>query len=414
MSESALVGIGSEKPAASNGTRTAGFPQALILLLASCLGVLGAVLLTPVLPKMEDAFAGTAGAGILVPVVVTIPGLMIGLLSLVAGSVVDRVGRKRLLVWALAAYAVVGTAPLWLDSLPLIVVSRALVGVCEAAIMTCCTTLIADYFDGARRDKYLGLQVVFTNVASIVFFGLGGALGDSGWRTPFWLYAMSLLLVVLAAVFIWQPRAANDRPAVLAPVPWRTLRMPSVVTLIGGMVFYTPIVELSYVLDDIGVESTATIGQVSAGTGVATAIGGFLFGRVSRSGPRTLLPIGFTLAGVGLVVMALGSGIAMVTVGAVVACGGTGLLLPTMLTWAINSLDYAERGRGTGLWTAAFNIGNFFCPLAVLGLSALLGGLSGAIVAVGVVSLATAGTVRALLGRPGTRPAPALTAEPND
>ena len=43
--------------------------------------------------------------------------------------------------------------------------------------MTCCTTLLADYFHGSQRDKYFGLQVVFTTVAATVFFGVGGALG---------------------------------------------------------------------------------------------------------------------------------------------------------------------------------------------------------------------------------------------
>jgi hypothetical protein len=214
----------------------------------------------------------------------------------------------------------------------------------------------------APSPPYLGLQVVFTNISAILFFGLGGALGNAGWRTPFWLYSVSLVLAVLVAVLIRQPRPREGQSATLPPIPWRTLRVPCSVTLVGGVVFYTPIVELSYILDDIGVESTATIGQVAAVAGVATAVGGFLFGRVSRHGPRILLPIGFGLAGTGLVVTALGSVVAVVAVGAVIASAGTGLLLPTMLTWAISSLGFEERGRGTGLWTAAFSIGQFFCP----------------------------------------------------
>ena len=39
--------------------RPAGRAQALVLLLSSCLAVLGAVLLAPVLPRIQDAFAGT-------------------------------------------------------------------------------------------------------------------------------------------------------------------------------------------------------------------------------------------------------------------------------------------------------------------------------------------------------------------
>ena len=78
--------------------RPAGRAQALVLLFASCLAVLGAVLLAPVLPRVQDAFAGTPGVETLTPVVLTAPALVIGLTAMVAGRIVDRVGRKRLLV----------------------------------------------------------------------------------------------------------------------------------------------------------------------------------------------------------------------------------------------------------------------------------------------------------------------------
>ena len=155
----------------------------------------------------------------------TAPALVIGLTATFAGRIVDRLGRKRLLVGALVVYAFVGTAPLWLPSLQLIVVSRVLVGLTEAAIMTCCTTLLADYFHGSQRERYFGLQVVFTTVAATIFFGVGGALGAQNWRTPFWLYAVSLPLAVAAARCVWQPapRAqAAARTEKLPPLPWRT------------------------------------------------------------------------------------------------------------------------------------------------------------------------------------------------
>src|SRR5215211_7309504 len=166
--------------------RPAGLPQALVLLLSSCLSVLGAVLLAPVLPRIQDAFAETPGVEALTPIVLTAPALVIGLTAMIAGRIVDRVGRKRLLVGALVVYAVVGTAPLWLPSLQLIVASRVLLGLTEAAIMTCCTTLLADYFHGPLRERYFGLQVVFTTVAATIFFGVGGALGEQNCRAPPW------------------------------------------------------------------------------------------------------------------------------------------------------------------------------------------------------------------------------------
>jgi MFS family permease len=373
--------------------RTAGTAQAVVLLLASCLAVLGAVLLAPVLPRIQDAFAGTPGVTTLTPMVLTVPALVIGLTATFAGRVVDRLGRKRLLVGALVVYAVVGTAPLWLPSLPLVVASRVLVGITEAAIMTCCTTLLADYFHGPKRERYFGLQTVYTTVAATVFFAVGGLLGSWGWRTPFWLYAISLPLAFVAARVIWQPPQHHTREK-LPPLPRRDLLAPVGVTLIGGLVFYVLIVELSYVLDGIGVTSTATIGLASAVGSLATAVAAYLFPRVSRLGPAVTVPAAFALSGIGILGLALAQSVPVAVLGAVVAGLGNGLMLPALLTWALGNLTFAQRGRGTGIWTSAMFIGQFVCPLAILALADATTGLPTALLVVAVAALVVALAVR--------------------
>jgi MFS family permease len=370
--------------------RPAGRAQALVLLLSSCLGVLGAVLLAPVLPAIQDAFAGTPGVEALAPIVLTAPALVIGLTAPFAGRIVDRLGRKRLLVGALVVYAFVGTAPEWLPSLQLIVASRVLVGLTEAAIMTCCTTLLADYFSGATRERYFGLQVIFTTVAATVFFGLGGALGSHSWRTPFWLYVVSLPLAAAAARWVWQPAVRHTGGAKLPPLPWRRLAGPVGTSLVGGVVFYVLIVELSFKLDSIGVHATGTIGAVSAVSSLGTAVGAFVFGRVAGRGPRVTVPLAFALSGVGLVALGLVSSLPLVVVTAVVAGLGNGLLLPALLSWAVGGLAFEQRGRGTGFWTAALFLGEFVCPLVVNALHSGSGSLGTAIAVLGGVSVVAA------------------------
>jgi MFS family permease len=369
--------------------RSAGLPQLVLLLAASCLSVLGAVLIAPVLPQIAQEFAGTAGVEVLVPIVLTAPSLVIGLTAPFTGFIADKIDRKRLLLIALTLYAVVGTAPLYLGSLQAIIVSRVLLGVCEAAIMTCCTTLIGDYWSGARRSKYLGLQTLVASISATVFLALGGALGAAGWRAPFWLYVIPLLLVLPMARLIWQPAGHAVGAAMhrhLEPVPWRQLAAPCLVTLFGGVVFYALLVELSFVLTGVGVTSTATIGGISAIMSLATAIGAATFARLSRHTPRTLLPIEFGLSALGLVLVFSTSALPVITIGAALTGFGTGLLLPTLLTWAVNRLRFEQRGRGTGLWTGILFIGQFFSPILLAAIGAAVGGLQPALGVLGVVT----------------------------
>jgi MFS family permease len=354
----------------------------------SCLPVLGAVLIAPVLPKMQDHFDSVPGAKTLVPVVLTVPALALALLAPFAGVIVDRLGRRRLLVVATVLYALFGTAPLWLDSLGAIVASRVLVGITEAAIMTCCTTLIGDYYTGRVRDRYLALQTMCASASATAFFVIGGAAGSAGWRAPFWIYAVGLLLAPLMATALPRRRqdAASEELATGSrPFPVRRLAGVCALTVFGAMVFYTVPVETAYLLDDLGITSTGVIGLATALASAATVAGSIAFTKLPGT-PASRLPVVFALCGTGFVVMALASGPVLLIAGAVLNCLGTGVLLPSLLTVAMSGLEYADRGRGTGLWTAAFFFGEFVCPLILIGLESVVGSLA---TAVGVLGLAS-------------------------
>jgi MFS family permease len=377
----------SRRPASS---REAGKAQAALLVAGSCMPVLGAVLLAPVLPTLNQVFADTPGVAILVPLVLTIPALFVALFSPLAGYVADRMGRKQLLIYAMLAYALFGTAPLWLESLESIAVSRIGVGIAEAAIMTCCTTLITDYYAGQQRNKYLGLQTMVSALAATAFFALGGALGSISWRTPFWLYAVSAVLVVPMIFNLWEPaksQGAANLPgaAVLKqPVPWRRIGAPAAVTLFGGIVFYALIVHLPYVITGLGVQDAALIGGAAAIASLATAAGAISFRFLAKSGTRKLLAGAFGLAAVGLCVVSVAGSVPVAVLGAVIASAGTGVLLPTLLTWAVNGLEFSQRGRGTGIWTGTLFIGQFLTPIVLGATAAALGNLALALGALGV------------------------------
>lgn len=374
--------------ARTSGPREAGLAQLILLLAASCMPILGSVLIAPVLPQMARAFSDVPAVGVLVPVVLTVPALVIGLTAPFAGALVDKVDRKRVLLVAMVGYSIVGTAPLYLDTLEAIIASRVLLGLFEAAIMTCCTTLIGDYWSGLRRARYLGLQVLTTTCAATVFLLAGGLLGAWGWRAPFWLYLVAVLLVLPMAVLLWQPQRSESEGTVR--LPWRQLLGPCAVTLFGGVVFYALIVHLAYVLEGTGVTSSGTVGMISAVMSLATAIGAWLFTRVSALTPRVLVPIEFGLAALGLGIVFAATSVPFIVIGAVVTGFGTGMLLPTLVVWAVHRLSFEQRGRGTGLWTGALFIGQFACPLVITGLGAAGADLGSALGLLGAASAAMA------------------------
>lgn len=352
--------------------RQAGLPQSLLLLLGSCLPVLGAVLLAPVLPRMQTHFADTPGVAVLVPVALTLPALVIALVAPFAGILADRIGRKPLLLVSMLLYSVFGTLPLWLESLPAIVLSRAGIGLAEAAIMTCCTTLMGDYYNGARRERLFALQMVVTSLAAAVFIGVGGLLGEGGWRTPFSLYAVGLFLLPLMALWLWEPKngvVASPLRSTM-PMPWRRLLpLLGLALLAGSSLFIVP-VQAGYLLNLLGVEEPQQIGMTMGGNQLGVVLGALSFRLIGRMRPSTLLLLAFALAGGGGLLMASAASHTTVWAAVFINGLGIGLMLPTLITHIMGLVGFSQRGRASGLFTAAIFAGEFISPLAVLALTA--------------------------------------------
>jgi MFS family permease len=132
---------------------------------------------------------------------------------------------------------------------------------------------------------------------------------------------------------------------------------------------------------------------------LATAIAAGSFAKLSGRTPRELLPIAFGLSAAGFLVIWSSGSVAVITVGAVITGAGTGLLLPVLVTWATNGLTFAERGRGTGLWTGTLFVGQFLSPVLIMGLAGAVGGLRPALGVLGIVAALLAVASLALVPR---------------
>lgn len=368
--------------------------EGLVLMLGSSLTIMGAVMVAPILPKLGAEFGPLEPrADLLVPLAVTGPALAIALCAPLAGWLADRVGRKALLVIATLLYAVLGAIPALLDNLPAIVGVRLVFGAAEAAVMTCCATLIADYWHGEERLRYINRQVVTIGLVGSLFFVVGGALGEHSWRLPFLLYLLPLLLVPVMIKVLWEPAAT--RRLVEAPEQGRVAMLPLVVgylLILSGMVlsFVVPI-QAPILLVSLGVTSSTMIG-LSAGLALlATLVGSLawplLRRRVGIAGCNALL---LSLLGLGLWLLMRGQSYNAVLVAVLIHGVGAGLLVPNAMAPVMNALNAKNRGRGLGGFTAFLYFGQFVSPLVVAVLSVYSGDLRHAIQWLAFASFASA------------------------
>lgn len=353
----------------------------IVVLAAAVMPIMAIISLVPVLPLLMREFASVPGSEFLVPMALTVPALCVALFSPLAGWLSDRFGRKKLLVAALILYAAFGVIPWFLTSLFQIIGARVALGIVEAIIMTVATALIGDYYEGERRERWIALQIAVGSLAAIALIAIGGGLGEAfGSRGPFLLYLLALPIALAVALVLFEPNIRSNRsqgPKVGFPY---VAMLPLVAITLGvGMIFYTVIVQLGAILELSGPVSPGVIGVVGAIANLGVSAGSFIFNQLKKKTGPILLALGLGLAAFGYFGAGISSELAMIGAFVVLACIGSGILLPNMLTWTMGRLPAEMRGSGMGLWTGSFFLGQFLAPLAAAATITATDGLANAL-----------------------------------
>ncbi len=367
--------------------------QAHLLLVIACLPILGMLVIAPVLPEMQRAFAGVPGVAYLVPLVLTAPALMIVIVSPLSGRIAGLLGRRNALIGALILYLVFATAPLWLTTLPAILISRLGVGIAEAILMTVSTMLLGDYFEADRRDRYLAYQVIYTSVSAVIFLIIGGMLGEAGWRTPFTAYFAALAILPATIFFIWEPIGAaltSSRAKRPASVPWRAILPICAITFFAGGCMNLVSVDLGYLIEAAGVTATTVKGVGAAVNSGGIAIGAALYSVVATRPRNAHLAAAFVVSATGFLLLALASSLSGIIAGGAVAGLASGFYLAWLLAAVNRPLSFETRGSGVGLWMTAYFFATIFAPLSVVALGGLIGGIRNAMLVFAGLMLALA------------------------
>ena len=145
---------------ASAAPKRAGAWQAIGLLVALQIPIVPIISLAPNLPLLFRHFADVPHRELLVPLIMTIPSMGIVLLGPLFGALADRLGRRRLLLIALALFGTAGLFPVFLEDIHAILGAQVAVGAGSAIIMTTANALLGDLFLPTDRNKWLGVQSI--------------------------------------------------------------------------------------------------------------------------------------------------------------------------------------------------------------------------------------------------------------
>jgi MFS family permease len=343
-------------------------------LIGSTLTVMAGAIVAPALPQISKEFSHLPNAELLSKLVLTLPALFMGVLAPIAGYIIDKSGRKKVLLFSLVGYAIAGTSGLYLDSMILILVGRALLGVSVGAMITAIITLIGDYFEGESRSRFVGLQAAFAGMGGLVFISSGGVLADIHWRMPFLIYIFSLVVWVMALISIYEPEmnsktdnanlnqnTKNTKKGTLTIVAWIYL-----IAFFSMIVFYMIPVQMPFMLTAMEGVTNTKVGFAIAFINVASVSTSVNYARFRKklSFP-TIMALVYLLVFIGYLIISQASSYLMMIMGIIVCGFGFGLMMPNINLWLISVAPAHLRGRMVGYLNTAVFTGMFFSPIAL-------------------------------------------------
>ena len=339
------------------------------LLFVSTLTIMSGATISASLPGIAARFADVENVALLSRLVLTLPAVCIALFSPAAGFFVDRFGRKPLLTVSLALFSVAGASGLFLDTLPGLLVGRAVLGLAVGGIMTATTALVGDFFQGPARDRYMGLQQAFVGIGGTIFLTGGGFLAELHWRGPFLIYTVAILLLPAAIAFLPEPRRLRPSGAVAeeARLGRRSVVLLGVLFLaaaVNMIAFYMIPTQLPFYLEHLGFAAPSLAGTaIGAGqlVGVVSALAFAPFRR--RLGLMGVFGLGFTSAGLSFLLLAGAESYGSVLLAMAVSGICMGTIMPNFAAAAMLLAPPALRGRVSGLLVSSIFAGQFLSPI---------------------------------------------------
>jgi MFS family permease len=353
----------------ANKIRIAGLPQAMAVTFANTLPTMAIASLVPVLPSLFAHFENVPHKELLVPMVLTVPSLCVAVFSSPIGAAADAWGRRKILLAALVMFAIAGLAPLLFDNLYAIILSRFVVGIAEAAILTVTNVLMGDYFQGETRKRWVGLQTTISPFIGSSYVLAGGFLGTWSWRGPFLMYLLGFVACVGTWFYLFEPARKIEGMAAGGATsdtrhafPWASTFLVGGVTLIYSTVFFVQNIQHGRIFSDLGVTTPARISIIVTLASMGTAVGGFVYRSIRMRPVGILLALAFASYGVSYVGLAVVPDYRLGLPIDAIGQFGCGFGLSVLIAWALSKYGYQHRGRGMGIWGACFFLGQFLSP----------------------------------------------------
>lgn len=334
---------------------------------------------TPALADIAAAFPSAKQTS--VAMLATIPSLFSVPCALITGRLLGR--RVRYRSMALTAILLImtgGLLPLFLNSLTLIIASRAMMGVGLGILNPITPSVTMLELPKETAQQQMGINGATSNTAAVVYQLIGGFACAISWRYSFLAYLLVIPVLPLAMRYLREPEIALTREesakkqSIGAAIRefgkpfwgWFALQF-LFITL-----FYAYITNISGIIAHNNYGTASASALVLAVFSIGGVAGGHAMSRLITRMGKSVFILGGVVCFLGKIVLSFGGDLTAIYIGSLVYGLGYGIILPAIPMFAGMSVAPEHRAFALSVNMVASGLGTFLSAYLFAAFAALI------------------------------------------
>lgn len=342
----------------------------LAILSISAITVMASAAVSPALANISNAFpeAGTST----IKTILTLPSLFIIPFSMLSGLLTRRWGNKTVLILGILIYLIGGVAPVLVDTIPQLLVFRAILGAGCGLIMPISLNLIAQNYSGSLRTKLTGYSGAVSYLMGIVASFVVAPVSSIDWHYSFYIYLVAILVLILNIAFL-----PNDKPAAKQEEKKEKKSVPPIVWwIIAGLffvnvAFYAVPANVALFMKEQQIGEAQSAGTVISVFMIAGFIAGVILSKIQTYFKKNTLVFGVAVMALGYTLLSLSKHLFLVIPGAGLVGFSFGILYPSFIILITGKCSSDRTIQVLGYASAAQFLGQFLSPYLLQAIKAI-------------------------------------------
>jgi MFS family permease len=309
---------------------------------------------------------------------IALPSIPIIIVTIVAGKLQEYIPIKVLVIIGVLCFLVGGILPAFMTDFSTILVMRVIFGVGVGLAQTLSSALVGMHFEGAERQRVMGLQTSAQMIgAAVMMFASGYLARFGGWNGTFYVHILAVLSLIVVLVFLPMDKPLKQKGGNGAPAEKVRLTGAAICWAITLTIFFFGGMILAQFLALYMAEHNLGDASVAGWGTMIFAIGGFLmglvYGKLNTAAKNVTLSIGLFVGVAAYLLVGFSANVAVTIIGSFLYGACVSIVMASVMTATAMSVSPIAIPLAIALTTCGQNIGSYVCPYISLAVAGLFG-----------------------------------------